>query len=58
MEDLVMALTTLFRPISQWKQYRDTVSALSKLSSRELDDLGITRGDIDVIAAARGTTQR
>ena len=46
-----MAIKNLFRPIAQWRQYRDTVSALSKLSNRELDDLGICRGDIDVIAS-------
>jgi len=34
----------------QWRNYRRTVAELSSLSPRELDDLGITRGDIPYIA--------
>lgn len=34
-----------------WRSKRETISALSKLSARELDDLGIVRGDIDAIAS-------
>lgn len=33
-----------------WRAYRRTVSELSALSNRELDDLGIARGDIPFIA--------
>jgi uncharacterized protein YjiS (DUF1127 family) len=33
-----------------WKEARDTRAALDKLSDRELDDIGISRGDIDAIA--------
>ncbi len=33
-----------------WRQYRQTVNELSRLSNRELDDLGISRYDIDNIA--------
>ncbi len=33
-----------------WRRYRSTVRELERLSSRELDDLGISRGDIDRIA--------
>jgi uncharacterized protein YjiS (DUF1127 family) len=34
----------------KWRNYRRTVSELSALSNRELDDLGITRGDITYVA--------
>lgn len=33
-----------------WRAYRRTVTELSALSNRELDDLGISRGDIPYIA--------
>jgi len=32
---------------------RGTINALSTLSNRELSDIGISRGDIDVIARAQ-----
>ena len=35
----------------KWRNYRRTVSELSALSNRELDDLGITRGDIRFVAS-------
>ncbi|MEM8649472.1 MAG: DUF1127 domain-containing protein [Pseudomonadota bacterium] len=34
----------------KWRNYRRTVSELSALSNRELDDLGISRGDIRSVA--------
>lgn len=34
----------------KWRNYRRTVSELSSLSNRELDDLGINRGDISFVA--------
>lgn len=34
----------------QWRSYRRTVNELNALSSRELDDLGISRGEIHYIA--------
>jgi uncharacterized protein YjiS (DUF1127 family) len=39
--------------IAAWNDARVTRKALSKLSDRELDDLGLTRGDIDDIAGGR-----
>ena len=32
-----------------WRRYRDAVRELSLLSDRELDDIGIRRGDIEFI---------
>ena len=34
----------------QWRNFRDTVDELNRLSNRDLNDLGISRGDISVIA--------
>lgn len=40
--------------LRDWNDARITRRALSRLSARELDDIGLCRGDIDMIAA-RGT---
>jgi len=40
----------IVRNYRNWRRYRDTVSELSRLSNRELSDLGITRGDIQFVA--------
>ena len=34
----------------KWRNYRRTVAELNALSNRELDDLGIARGDIPHVA--------
>jgi uncharacterized protein YjiS (DUF1127 family) len=36
--------------VSAWNERRTTRNALSQLSDRELDDIGLVRGDIDAIA--------
>jgi len=33
-----------------WRKYRETYNELMRLSSRQLQDLGIARGDIPAIA--------
>ena len=33
-----------------WRRYRETVNELSRLSNRELTDLGISRSDIPFVA--------
>ncbi|MGN6549412.1 MAG: DUF1127 domain-containing protein [Pararhizobium sp.] len=35
---------------SAWRKYRQTVNELSRMSDRELSDLGIARGDIGYVA--------
>ncbi|MBX3578048.1 MAG: DUF1127 domain-containing protein [Rhizobiaceae bacterium] len=40
----------LIRNYRNWRRYRETVSELSRLSNRELNDLGINRGDIAFVA--------
>lgn len=41
----------LIRSYQNWRRYRQTVNELSRLSNRELADLGITRADIAAVAA-------
>jgi len=41
---------SLFGRYRNWRRYRATANALGKLSTRELDDLGIARGDIDRVS--------
>jgi len=43
-------LTDLVGTIAAWNDARVTRKGLSQLSDRELDDLGLVRGDIDDIA--------
>ena len=40
----------LFRSYNNWRRYRETVNELNQLSSRELNDLGISRADIPFVA--------
>jgi uncharacterized protein YjiS (DUF1127 family) len=42
--------------IQHWKRYERVVQELSRLSDRELADIGITRCDIDRIAGERPTS--
>ena len=46
---------TSFKSIAEkltaWKRYREAVRELSQLSDRELEDIGIRRGDIAFIAS-------
>lgn len=36
--------------VSKWNDARVTRKSLSRLSARELDDIGLTFGDIDAVA--------
>lgn len=40
---------SLVSAMAAWNDARVTRSALSRLSDRELDDIGLSRGDIDAI---------
>ena len=46
----VQILSTGFAAVGNWNDRRMTRSALGKLSDRELDDIGLCRGDIDHVA--------
>ncbi|RYH01186.1 DUF1127 domain-containing protein [Salipiger sp. IMCC34102] len=43
----------VFSSIAAWNDARVTRKALSKLTTRELDDLGLTRADIEDVARGR-----
>lgn len=45
-----MFVSWILAKIRAYVSYRETVRELSQLSDRELDDLGITRFEIDTIA--------
>ncbi len=47
---------TIRQKIAQFAQYQRTMRELNSLDQRQLNDLGITKGDIRNIA--RGTTAR
>ena len=40
----------VIRNYREWRRYRETVRELSRLSDRELHDMGISRGDIHAVA--------
>lgn len=44
-------ITRLAAIVADWNDARVTRKALSRLTDRELDDIGLCRGDIDQIAA-------
>ncbi len=44
--------SSTFASLAAWNDARVTRNALGKLSDRELDDIGLCRGDIDVLVTA------
>ncbi len=40
----------LIRSYNNWRRYRNTVNELSRLTSRELNDLGILASEIPYVA--------
>ncbi|MEM6617445.1 MAG: DUF1127 domain-containing protein [Pseudomonadota bacterium] len=45
-----MAFNSLVKSFNRWRKVNQTVSELSRLDDRELDDLGISRWQIREIA--------
>ena len=45
----VQSFAGAFQAVSAWNNARMTRGSLSKLSDRELDDIGLCRGDIEMI---------
>jgi uncharacterized protein YjiS (DUF1127 family) len=45
-----MFIAAIIARFNAWVRYRDTMRQLSRLSDRELDDLGITRSEIGQVA--------
>ena len=42
-------VTGIFAAVSDWNDARVTRNSLHKLSDRELDDIGLCRGDIELL---------
>ncbi|MCE6950056.1 DUF1127 domain-containing protein [Cereibacter sphaeroides] len=49
----VQSISDLIAAVVAWNDARATRAALSRLSDRELDDIGLCRGDIEDICALR-----
>lgn len=47
---VTLAISSFIGGLSAWNDARITRKSLSRLSARELDDIGLCRGDIDTIA--------
>jgi uncharacterized protein YjiS (DUF1127 family) len=45
----ILAVSKVFASVAAWNDARVTRNALGKLSDRELDDIGLCRGDIEHI---------
>ena len=45
-----MFLSSILSALHRWLRYRDTFQELSRLTDRELNDLGIHRSDIADVA--------
>lgn len=45
-----LSLRTLFARVADWNDARRTRAILSQLTTHELDDIGLVRGDIEKIA--------
>jgi uncharacterized protein YjiS (DUF1127 family) len=48
---MTSSLEFIGKRIARWSRYRQVSRELGMLSSRELSDLGISRGDIERIAS-------
>jgi uncharacterized protein YjiS (DUF1127 family) len=44
------SLKTIGEKLNAWRRYRDAVRELSQLTDRELQDIGVHRGDIQFLA--------
>ncbi len=42
-------LKTITEKLAAWRRYREAVRELNQMSDRELDDIGIRRGEIETI---------
>ncbi len=49
---LGFSFADLFARVAAWNDQRVTRRELAKLSDRELDDIGLCRGDIDSVVSA------
>ncbi len=47
---IVAAVFGMLASVSNWNDARVTRNSLSRLTARELDDIGLSYGDIDAVA--------
>ena len=45
-----MSIKEIAHKIQEWRRYRASIRELSRLTDRELHDLGIVRADIESVA--------
>jgi uncharacterized protein YjiS (DUF1127 family) len=50
-ESQMTPFKTITEKFAAWRRYREAVRELAQLSDRELEDIGVRRGDIPFIAA-------
>ncbi len=43
------SIKSISEKLTAWRRYREAVRELSQLTDRELSDIGIRRGDIEVV---------
>ncbi|MEX0285026.1 MAG: DUF1127 domain-containing protein [Paracoccaceae bacterium] len=48
---IASTFASLFGALAEWNDARVTRNALNQLSDRELEDIGLIRGDIDDVAS-------
>ena len=51
-EGYMTSIKSISQKLAAWRRYREAVRELSQLSDRELEDIGIRRGDIPFIASS------
>jgi uncharacterized protein YjiS (DUF1127 family) len=49
-----MSIRDIATKVQEWRRYRASVRELSRLTDRELADLGIRRGEIEFVAKGSG----
>lgn len=47
----IQSIGNAFAAVAEWNDVRQTRAALDKLTDRELDDIGLCRGDIALVGA-------
>ncbi|WP_428928142.1 DUF1127 domain-containing protein [Marinibacterium sp. SX1] len=52
---MMSPISHLFAAFAGWNDARRTRNSLSRLTDRELEDIGLARGDIDSVSLGRWT---
>jgi uncharacterized protein YjiS (DUF1127 family) len=45
------SLKTIAEKLNAWRRYREAVRELSQMTDRELEDIGVRRGDIHYVVS-------